>query len=690
MRKLIRSTTALLTLLSPLTLWAGPDAMTHDEARHLIARTGFGAAPDEVAALIGLSYAEGVDQILAGVQTQPSTPMPAWADAWFYPHDQIWALGDNATDLFFANRYLDLGQLQNWWLGEMIQTPSPLTEKLTLFWHDHFATSADAHESPQWAAQQNQLFRTHAAGNFADLATAILQDPAMLVFLTNTENHRAAPNENFAREFMELFTLGEGRGYTEADVVEAARALTGHTVNDFGAGEYVFDPDSHDAGTKTILGQTGQHNADDLARITLNDPNFGPFVVERLWRAFVSHQPDPDEVARLTALWRAADWELQPLLRAMFLSDAFWDHNNRGTLVKSPVDLLVGSLRTFGVTMPYLNDLNWAVGELGQELFLPPNVGGWPEGTDWINDATASGRATMLTYFLGYDPDVAADDPAMMMQQTPPVAMPATDAGDLSIGQVFLLQADKGNGGGKLTLTLFDVGFRGHHWRSVSFVAEVRDAADFEIALHVSDCAPTCFADWPYPQEDVFGWIWFDSDSIANDDIDWMSSADKALVASMMGHLPKIVQATEGQRLWTQRRGGTLTQEEAYTGATWLAAFADRTLGAPDGGLHIAPYPPASVGLGGINTAGMTEDDAERYIEEREEAQNTGATPPVQYADADAWLRAIPEGGFDSLRAEAALLALPLPAEGNRMERDASDPEALIRHIVLSPFYQLN
>ena len=694
---LYHSAVSLIAITAPFAVWAGPAAMTHEEARHLMSRTGFGASPAEVTALTGLSYKEGVAQILADLRTTPLHPMPAWVDAWAYPHDQIWALGTTANDLFFTNRWLEIEELQRWWLKEMIETPSPLTEKLTLFWSDHFATGYDEHEHPQWTAQQNRLLRAHAAGNFADLAAGILKDPSMLVYLTNTENIAEAPNENLAREFMELFTLGEGRGYTEADVVEAARALTGHTVNDFADGSYIFDPEEHDTGKKTILGISGRHTADDLPGIVMGHEAFGPFIVEKLWRTFVSHVPDPAEVARLTEIWRAADWQLQPLLQAMFLTDAFWDTANRGTLVKSPVELMVGSVRTLGVTLPELNGINWAVSDLGQTLFFPPNVGGWPEGTEWINDATASGRATMLTYFMTYDPDPPEEPSPMMtamMQAAEPAEPTVPTADDLSVGQVFLLSAESWEQDQHLLeLTLFDVGFGGNRWRSVSFFVDAFGEDEFEIVMQVSDCKPECFADWPYQDDNVFDWIWMEADAIAEDDIDWMSSDDRALLGALMGHLPDMITAAKDQRAFTlidPENQGMLPFDDAQRAANWIADFGAETLGPPAGSLVLATTPPETVGLRGMEFATGSEDEMDAYFEAQELALAQNATPSDAYPTADAWLNALPMTGFDSLRAEASLLALPLPAEGRRMERDASGPDALIRHIILSPYYQLN
>ncbi len=694
MRKL--TTTAIATLLAPLSLWAGPAEMTFEEARHLIARTGFGAAPDEIARFIGMSYADGVDQILDGVQGTPTNPMPEWVNGWAYPHDQIWALGQTRTDLYFNNRYHDMRSLQKWWLREMIETPSPLTEKLVLFWHDHFATSADEHERPQWAGLQNQMFRTHAAGNFADLAEGILQDPGMLYFLTNTENRAAAPNENLAREFLELFTLGEGRGYDETDVVEAARALTGHTINTQGGDAYVFDHIVHDHGIKTILGNTGRHNADDLPRIVLDHPSFGPFVVERLWRAFVSHTPDPDEVTRLAAIWRAADWELKPLLRAMFLSDAFWDPANRGTIVKSPVELMVGSLRTFGTPLPYLDDLLWAVEDLGQELFFPPNVGGWPEGTGWINDATASSRATMLHQLLQYDPDPREDSGGMMMSmQGTAASEPMADLqpDDLAVGQVFVTGAESfGGGAGHLGVTLFDLTFQGKHWRSLPLALSVRGPHDFNISMQTSDCPDFCLPGFPDRYQDAFGWVWFDANNVREGHTDWITEDDALLLATIFGHLPAILAAAPDQHHWseTAQAEGSMPLDDAIIGAGWLADFAQTHFGTPKGEVYVATTPPAAVGLTSPDITGMSREEAIEYMEEYHAQIAPGATPAYIYPDAGTWLAAVPLGGFDSKRAEAALLAAPLPAEGQRMEKTASDPEALLRAIVMSPHFQLN
>lgn len=174
--------------------------MTPDEARHLISRTGFGAAPHEINALMGMSYEQGVTQILDAMGTEPTTPMPAWTTGWMYPHDQIWILGQTQSKVFNTNRYIELKELSGWWLAEM--------------------------------AAPGRFLRNHAVGDFAVLAQGILLDPAMLEYLDNVSNVADAPNENLVREFLELFTLGEGRWYSQSDVHAAARMLTGYTISD--------------------------------------------------------------------------------------------------------------------------------------------------------------------------------------------------------------------------------------------------------------------------------------------------------------------------------------------------------------------------------------------------------------------------------------------------------------------------
>jgi len=306
-------------------------------------------------------------------------------------------------------------ELRAWWLREMLVTPSPLTERMTLFWHNHFATSQRKVKLGSLMYRQNVLLRREALGNFATLLHEVAKDPAMLVYLDNARSRRGAPNENFARESMELFTLGEGH-YGESDVKEAARAFTGWSI-DPDSGRYRYRPFFHDGGEKTFLGRRGDLDGDQVLDILLERPETARFIAAKLWREFVSPTPDPIEVERWAAIFRAAHYEVKPLLRAIFTSGAFWAPENRATLVKSPVDLVVGTLRTFDIRPDDLRPAAVACAVLGQNLFAPPNVKGWPGADAWIDSATLLGREQFLErVFRGTDAGAGAR-PGRMMER---------------------------------------------------------------------------------------------------------------------------------------------------------------------------------------------------------------------------------------------------------------------------------
>ncbi len=696
--------TSLAILLSTTMLaQAGPDAMTPQEARHLLARTGFGAAPQEIASLTGKSYQDGISEIMSGITPVAVNPMPAWTNNWGYPGEFIWTMGQTVTDFYYTTRYQEIEELQQWWLSEMVSTPSPLTEKLTLFWHDHFATSFDAHENPTWMADQNKLLRANAAGNFADLASAILKDPAMLTFLTNTENSKDAPNENLAREFFELFTLGEGRGYTEDDIKEAARALTGHSVEGMGAPRYEFIEAEHDFGKKTIFGQRGRFDAPELVQLTLNNPDFGPYIIEKLWQTFISDQPDPAEIARLTVLWKAENYEMKPLLNALFLSDAFWADENRGRLIKSPVEMFVGTVRSLGMPFNRYADVTWTLGEMDQALFFPPNVAGWTGGTAWINDANAAARATALADLLGvgYDPDFTdAPRDAMMMTSTnsPTVQVDSFGPNDLRIGEVFISSADRwDNGAGYgMLVYLYDVSFAGKTWRSLPLWIESNDnGAEKFIAMHLVDCGDTCFPNWDRDTEDP-GWIGVGLYDGARTDMPETSTNDQALLNAVFAHLPSYVARTKGRDVWNEsyepweNPDDYARHDEMIRLTSEFAKLGSEIYGDTAGALIFAPSPQGSLGLGLVTDYSTLSQDFDKMSDLQQQAAQQTAQAPYVFASAAEWLGALPFQGPQSLNAEAALLSVPFGGEAQRVEMIARDPQALLRRIILSPHFQVN
>jgi uncharacterized protein (DUF1800 family) len=390
-------------LWAPRSGWAtaGTD---FDEARHLLSRTSFGATPADIAALQSLDYAAAVDRLLAGMRQQAITPAPGWVSEG--PAELRRQQQEAQKEIAEAKRGVDGkplqivrpvqeqgSELRNWWVEEMLVTDQPLTERMVLFWHNHFTSSLLKVRYAPALFRQNALYRRHALGNFATLLREVARDPAMLIYLDGMRSVARQPNENFGRELLELFTLGEGH-YSEADIKAAARAFTGWSV-DRETGMFVEHPQQHDDGEKTFLGQTGRFGGDDIVAILLKQPRTAETIVEKLWREFVSLKPDPAAVKRLAAAFRA-DYQLKPLLRSILLSAEFRDPANRGALIKSPIDLIVGTVRVLGLPVPEKTQLVRMMQGLGQSPFDPPNVKGWPGGESWVTTYTLLLRQQFL------------------------------------------------------------------------------------------------------------------------------------------------------------------------------------------------------------------------------------------------------------------------------------------------------
>jgi len=277
---------------------------------------------------------------------------------------------------------------------EMLDTPSPLTERMTLFWHNHFVSSQQKVKLAELMYRQNVTLRANALGNFGSLLHAMARDPAMVVYLDSARNRKGTPNENFAREVMELFTLGEGN-YGEQDIKETARAFTGWSL-DRATGEFRFRPFIHDYGVKTVLGRSGDLDGDQVLDILLAQPQTAEFITRKLWREFVSPDPDPAEVARIAKRFRESRYDIKVALQGLLTSDAFYAHENRGALIKSPIDLVVGTLRQFDLKPAEPIPFAFAAATMGQNLFSPPNVRGWPGQEEWINSTTLLARKTFL------------------------------------------------------------------------------------------------------------------------------------------------------------------------------------------------------------------------------------------------------------------------------------------------------
>ena len=369
---------------------AAPATLSEADARHLLIRSGFAPTPLEVAALTGKPAQASVDALLADAQaSRPLYPAPGFVA--LPPPLPVRYLSTMEERQAARQQQRREGMaLKAWWVREMIETKAPLRERMTLFWHNHFATSEQKVVSSQAMWRQQEALRAQAVGNFGVLLHAIAKDPAMLVYLDGARSRKDAPNENFAREVMELFTLGEsssGGRYTETDIREAARAFTGWTVtrDDF---RFRQAANLHDAGNKTVLGQTGSFDGDAVLDVLLEQPATARFIVDKLWKEFVSPTPERAEAGRIADAFRKSGYDIRIALRGLFLSDAFWAASNRGALVKSPIDLVVGTVRQFD--FQYTDTTPFAVksAQLGQNLLSPPNVKGWPGQNDWITATT--------------------------------------------------------------------------------------------------------------------------------------------------------------------------------------------------------------------------------------------------------------------------------------------------------------
>ena len=375
-------------------------ALTPDEARHLLNRTGFGATQAEIAELAPLDRAAAVDRLLSRTRTAPLVPPPAFLARDWPPYRDMPAMTQEDRDKFLNARREELQQLKGWWYAEMIATPSPLTERMTLFWHNHFVSAFEAvgnNVHRMW--DQNALFRREATGSFGTLLAEILVDPVMLRYLDASTNRKGRPNENLARELLELFTLGEGH-YSETDIKEIARALTGLTIDRNTDWGFRYVAGMHDDGAKRFLGTVGL-SATDVMRTLLLNRRTAQFVAEKMWREFVAPTlPPAAEIERVASALRGNDYAIKPALRALFLSAAFWDPANRGAVVKSPVALIVGAHRDLGLPVVDLAALPVYGRRLGQDLFEPPNVKGWPGGDLWITPASLVARYDVLGRLL--------------------------------------------------------------------------------------------------------------------------------------------------------------------------------------------------------------------------------------------------------------------------------------------------
>jgi uncharacterized protein (DUF1800 family) len=394
----------------------------HKTAAHLLDRAGFGGTPEDVSKLARMNPKDAVAFLVhyknipnhsksfepsgiydlafenfpssrpaatdmakktgesLGVKVKPSgnRPLQQVADKYLY---------------WLRASMLETQRISYWWANRMLQTNRPLEEKMTLFWHGHFATTEDKVRDYRKMLKQNELFRQKATGNFRDLLVAAAKDPAMLTFLDAGVNIKGAPNENFAREIMELFTMGVGN-YAERDIQEAARAFTGWNYKNL---SFIKIANQHDSDSKVVLGKTGNFDGEQVIDIILSKEATSEYMASKLYRYFVREEVAPEFRKQLGAELRKVNYEIAPFLISIFRSKDFYSEASMSNQVKSPVEFVISTYKKLGLKeVPGIVDFNEATDAMGQKLFFPPNVAGWPEGKSWITPGLLMVRSNFV------------------------------------------------------------------------------------------------------------------------------------------------------------------------------------------------------------------------------------------------------------------------------------------------------
>lgn len=366
-----------------------------DERRvkHLYRRMGFGTDNTSIQTALGMNPATLVDTLVDQAVNMPTTPAPAWGNWNVSDYTNIQTQGPQ--------------QILDWYaqfVSDMVN--NGLRDKLTLFWSNHFVTELEVYNCPSYMFQYYNMLQTYAAGNFKDFVHAVGISNAMIVYLNSYENTSVSPNENYSRELYELFTLGENNGYTQDDIVETAKALTGYNGFTQICAPITFNVASHSNSNKTIFGQTGNWGYDDVINIlfTEREALVAEFICTKLYKYFVSPTPDATIIGELANTFIANNYEIAPVLKQMFKSDHFFDEDVIGVKIKSPMEVMVSFIVESGFAYDgtVLSGTQYYGALLGQELFNPVDVAGWQGNHEWINTSTITGRWLIIDYFCQY------------------------------------------------------------------------------------------------------------------------------------------------------------------------------------------------------------------------------------------------------------------------------------------------
>ncbi|MGZ3764142.1 MAG: DUF1800 domain-containing protein [Mucilaginibacter sp.] len=360
------------------------------QIKHLYARAGFGLRFEDRKAAEHSSVKKAVKELFKNADANdPIATVKGSNDYSMLVKGDILAKKEFLQQQRQQEKDLNLA-----WISKIGTTVAQLREKMTLFWHNHFACRSN---NALFAQQLNNIQRTHALGNFRELVLEVSKSPAMLQFLNNQQNHKGHPNENFARELMELFTIGRGN-YTEQDIKESARAFTGWGFNK--DGEFIVRPFLHDAGQKKFMGKTGNFAGEDIINRLMEQKQTPYFICNKLYKYLVNEKPDTAHVNAMAEVFFQSNYEIKPLLEYVFTAQWFYDEKNVGNMIKSPVEFIVGLNRQFYITYQRPEVLLEFQRTLGQILFYPPNVAGWPGGRNWIDSSSLMYRLKIPSLLL--------------------------------------------------------------------------------------------------------------------------------------------------------------------------------------------------------------------------------------------------------------------------------------------------
>ena len=375
------------------------------KAAHLLNRAGFGGTPDEIGRLVALGPERAVDSLLDAGPDDEFFPPPSMVEPavrfGFKQREKTAVTEDEKKEIRRQLRDLDrvsMRELRLWWLNRMRYSSSPLREKTTLFWHGHFATSNQKVNDPWMMWVQNETLRLGALGKFPVLLKEMSRDPAMIRWLDLGKSRREHPNENFARELMELFSLGEGH-YTEKDIQESARAFTGYRVVPE-SGAFRFSRKDSDLGEKVFFGETGFLDGDRIIDLITAQPQCARFIGGKLWKFFVSEDPPEEAISGIQRLLYSNGYDICETLRTVFRSEEFYSPKVIHTQIKGPVQWLVQTTRMLGIPLPDAGVIESSMASLGQVLFAPPNVKGWDGGRAWISASSLLYRYNFAAYLL--------------------------------------------------------------------------------------------------------------------------------------------------------------------------------------------------------------------------------------------------------------------------------------------------